>query len=613
MTTIKKALAVCATVAAALIAIEVVAHVYYAVAQDRFHSAQRAAAQSAAPASGNQRHPFEALTSSDPKAERNSYPPHPGGETFVIGVFGGDAATDVAPALKQAIADELARLGVDIEPVVLDFAKDGGRQPQQLMAAIGRFIYGAQLDVLVNLDGLNEMNWRRDGTLDHHPPSSIATMAELRLLSEIAALQERQTLSAKQRGGLGAIGRLFSSVDPQRDLRQREDELAAVSARHSLERHGPRREWTAAMQLAGAARQWFRSSALIAGLAEAMGADYYHLLQPSRHIADGKELSTEPRDRAPSERGAEDHPYVAMHPLLVELGRDLAAQGIAFFDLANAFANEDEALYADVCCRLTQRGSALLAASVLRHIAPSVVAAGQAGKEDINAGERRVADQLLVAAHYDIFARGPRHLVYKRADCADADVQAPFFLDIFPLHSEDLDDEFASRGFEQNAFDFSGNLGIRANQRCVVEQRLPNYPIERLRTGQRDAATGEPRWQTRVQLDTAAVDRFKVLLRGTRGIVYKKPNCVAAEMQHPFFLHVLPAPGADGADLYSTGSDGYVNMDFEVAFGDVAQRDGSCVFERTVPFEFAHLRTGQFKLTELGFFERPWQRDIERP
>ena len=613
MTTIRKALAVGATVAAALIAIEVVAHVYYAVAQGPLHSAARAANQAAAPVplgarppGGNQRHPFEALTSSDPKAERNSYPPHPGGGTFVIGVFGGDAARDVAPALKQAVAEELALLGVDIEPVVLDFAKDHGRQPQQLMAAIGRFIYSAQLDVLVNLDGVNEMNWRRDSTLDHHPHSSIATMAELRLLSEIAALQEQQTLSAEARGGLG----LFSGVDLQRDLRQREAELAAVSTRYSLERHGPRRGWTANMQLAGAARQWFRSSALIAGLAEAMGADYYHLLQPSRHIAGGEELSTEPRDRASSEHPAEDHPYVAMHPLLVELGRDLAAQGIAFFDLANAFAGEDEALYADLCCRLTQRGSALLAASVLRRIAPSIVAASQAGKENIDADERRVADQLLVAAHYDIFARGPRHLVYKRADCADADVQAPFFLDVFPLRSEDMDDEFANRGFEQAAFDFSGNLGTRTNQRCVVEQRLPNYPIELLRTGQRDATTGEPVWQTWVQLDAAPVDRFKVFLRGIHGIVYKKPNCVAADMQRQFFLHALPAPGVDGADFYSTTPDGYVNMDFEVALDVVAQSGGSCVFEHEVPFEFARLRTGQ---TKPGSFERLWRREIERP
>lgn len=643
MTTLKRSVFGGAALVVVLVAVEVIARVYYAVAEGHLDGAGRGDVESPAPAqsraqaeASHRRHPFEAFTSADSRDERNSYPPHPGGgETLVIGVFGGAVAEDMAPALKQAVAERLSILGVDVEPVVLDFAKDGGRQPQQLMAAIDRLAYGARFHVLVNLDGRNEMNWRRDSTLDHHPRSSTPTMAELELMSEIAALRERQQAARAERQGLGvgALSHLlFGSGDgAQRDLRDREDELAALSARYSLERHGPRREWSADMQLNAAARQWFRSSMLLAKLAEAIGADYYHLLQPSRHIASrprpGRERpSVEERNRALGGEEGADRPYAAMHPTLVEFGRKLTARGVAFFDLAKAFADADEAVYQNACCRLTSHGNALLAASVLRHIAPSVASAGQAGQAGTVDGgrvahgaEHGAADQLLAAAHYDIYLRGRKHLVYRRADCADSDVRAPFFLDVIPLRDEDLAGESARRGFERMVFGFSEqagregfgpeDAGARVGRRCIVEQRLPNYSIEYLRTGQRDATTREPRWSTWVQFPAAASTRFKVFRRGSQHLVYKKRNCIGEDVHSPFFLHVRPAPAAVVPDLYTPTPDGYLNLDFTVALDDVVQSNGACVFEREVPVEFVGLSTGQ---NDPSSPARTWQRHIER-
>ena len=553
MATLKTALVCVASLVAALLAVEAVVRVYITIADGGLHDAAPTDGQ-AAPRGREgahvYRHPYTAFTTGASSDERNSYPPHPGGTgTLVVGVFGGGMAADMTPVFKLALAARLSDMGVDIEPVVLAFAQDGGRQPQQLMAAINRFVHGARLDVVVNLDGLHEMNWRRDKTFDHFPRSPATTASELRLMSEIAALRERlRELPATRHGALGGSAALGFFMDRRLDelrsgLRQLEDRLALVTAGYLLERDGPRHERSARRQLAGAARQWYRSSMLLAEVAKAVGADYYHFLQPDlriqsvRQAGSAERASAEGHPEAVGEGATEGHPYATMHAALVELGLDLARHGVAFFDLAGALAADDNVLYEDECCRLTPRGRELLAASVLHRIAPSVDALGRPEQVARNrtafSSARTIADELLVSAHYDVYKRGSNRLVYKRADCADDDTQDPFFLHVMPLHGDDLPPHATNFGFENRDFDFIGNVGVQVGGRCIVEQRLPDYPIEYLRTGQYDATTHERRWLTWVQFNAAAAP-FNVFRRA-RGVLYRKRDCSAEDVRLPFF------------------------------------------------------------------------------
>ena len=612
MATLKTALVCGAVLIVALVAVEVAVRVYYPAADGEPQDAVPMDAQAAPRARAGpseRRHPYTAFTPVASRDERNSHPPHPGGSgTFIVGVFGGRMAAEITPELKQALAARISDQGADIEPVVLPLAQNGGRQPQQLMTVINRLVHGARLHVVVNLDGLHEMTWRNDTTLAHFPRSHATTASELQLMAEIAALRERrQGLLASRHGALGASAAFGLFMDRrldelQSDLRRREARLASVSASYSLERDGPRRAWSKRRQLAEAARQWYRSSMLLAELAKAAGADYYHFLQPDPSKASYGEHRREAVDGELN--------YPAMRPMLAELGLELTRQGVAFFDLGGAFTADDGALYEDECCCLTQHGRELLAATVLRAIAPSVAALVRAeGGSQGGIGVGPVAaDELLVSTHYDVYRRGSNRLVYKRADCVEEDMQAPFFLHVMPLRGDDLDARATSVGFENFEFDFFGGGGVRVGGRCIVEQRLPDYPIEYLRTGQYDAASQERRWQTWARLDTV-VAPFKVFRgRFPRSLVYLKRDCTAEDVHWPFFLHVLAAPDADHSAL-ATMSDGYVNMDFEVAFVDVVRSDGSCRVRRMLPFDFVRLRTGQF---DPATFDHHWRREIER-
>ena len=106
-------------------------------------------------------------------------------------------------------------------------------------------------------------------------------------------------------------------------------------------------------------------------------------------------------------------------------------------------------------------------------------AAAQALHKSIAAG-----DYGLPAAQsdFDVYMSGGG-LAYLKESCAADDADARFFLHIFPADTADLPADMRERGFENRDFQFSDH-GAYAGYNCVAERELPDYPIERIRTGQ---------------------------------------------------------------------------------------------------------------------------------
>ena len=231
-----------------------------------------------------------------------------------------------------------------------------------------------------------------------------------------------------------------------------------------------------------------------------------------------------------------------------------------------------------------------------------------AQRTGLNAGEASSSEALVIDGyHYDVYLLGRRRLVYQREGCAEA--PATFFLHAVPLRQSDLPANWAEHGFENLDFDFYRKGGTRVGDLCTVKQWLREYPVAQLRTGQYDSTSMERHWTAFVDIGAVGASTpFKVFRRGERGLVYKKVDCTLEDLRHPFYLRVLPERVLGRAQGPPTGPDGYANLDFEQALGDV-QRGGACVFEREVPFAFRQLRTGQYNADSL---RRYWQRDIRR-
>ena len=74
-------------------------------------------------------------------------------------------------------------------------------------------------------------------------------------------------------------------------------------------------------------------------------------------------------------------------------------------------------------------------------------------------------------------------LVYTRESCAQADMEARFFLHVVPERAGDLSEERRGHGFDNLDFRFFLN-GARFDGRCAARVPLPSYPIASIRTGQ---------------------------------------------------------------------------------------------------------------------------------
>ena len=91
-----------------------------------------------------------------------------------------------------------------------------------------------------------------------------------------------------------------------------------------------------------------------------------------------------------------------------------------------------------------------------------------------------------------------RWLIYFKQPCAAADTQAKFFLHIIPADARDLRADRQEYGFNTRGFEFK-RRGKVSDGWCVAVRALPDYPIERIRTGQfTDAGR---LWQTEITLN----------------------------------------------------------------------------------------------------------------
>ena len=81
-------------------------------------------------------------------------------------------------------------------------------------------------------------------------------------------------------------------------------------------------------------------------------------------------------------------------------------------------------------------------------------------------------------------------LTYIREDCAPADTDAMFYLHLFPVDVADLPEGRRQYGFGNRDFEFAPAGGVQYDGRCLASVPLPDYPIDRIHTGQYAPETG---------------------------------------------------------------------------------------------------------------------------
>ena len=114
------------------------------------------------------------------------------------------------------------------------------------------------------------------------------------------------------------------------------------------------------------------------------------------------------------------------------------------------------------------------------------------GAYKVGAEARRIAPKAdfgilagrepIIRSDFDVYMIGD-HLIYAKSQCSQDDVQARFFISIFPLYAESLPADARQRGYDAVEFSFGDYGAIAEDGRCWAAVDMPNYPIAEIHTG----------------------------------------------------------------------------------------------------------------------------------
>jgi len=314
---------------------------------------------------------------------------------LLVGVLGGSVALSTgfssANRLKEGLRKIPKYAGKDI--IIVSLANGGIKQPQQLLTLNYLMALGAEFDIIINIDGFNEValpevDNTRFGIFYAYPRAwreRLKCLFDIRDLSR--SVERRRILK------MALLRELYDLIPSISDLRffkwSPTLNILSLSSQHIIERNlldtvyrsGLMREPPTFEQSGPLsaqpknenlyeeiAKSWAKSSILLHRLCSANGIRYYHFLQPNQYDPRSKRLS-------PSEmKFAYDptHPYrqgvIKGYPYLKRSGRTLASRGVAFKDVSAMLKSRVDTLYEDTCCHLNGVGRDLLADTVVQFI-----------------------------------------------------------------------------------------------------------------------------------------------------------------------------------------------------------------------------------------------------
>ncbi|GHA08677.1 hypothetical protein GCM10008090_18180 [Arenicella chitinivorans] len=314
----------------------------------------------------------------------------------VIGILGGSFADGTARGGSKKYFDHVMQYipaFKDKEVVVYNMAMGAYKQPQQLMQLSYYLALGAEFDVVINLDGFNELaatyyGWRDSGlhpafpkSWNHRVSSSISREGMLAYGKKFQLLESRSGLAEFASGfptrwspminffwrimDPGYVNRIVA-VDAQIDALSRVPEDQRDFAYEAL---GPDMTLNTPDEMANyAADLWLNSSLAMRDLAEGNGARYYHFLQPNQYIEGAKPLNPEERKIAILDYGGYGNAYKQLFPALLERVTSLKDRGVHFYDLTYMFSDIPDTLYIDNCCHLNPKGYDMVARKLMTTI-----------------------------------------------------------------------------------------------------------------------------------------------------------------------------------------------------------------------------------------------------
>lgn len=297
-------------------------------------------------------------------------------------IAGGSVANLFYCLGRGALIKELQTLprfqGKTIDVIAL--AVEGYKQPQQALALLYYLILGGKPDLLITLDGFNEIALIHGAFLPYPEQWTLLVSGSQKperqkLLGQMALFREWQGALAARAQGLDYsvfFNLLWSLSDQALEARilqtsHRLQQQIEQDKGHSFMTHGPDVDMPNPERPGIGARIWAEGTLAMHRLARASGFPSFHFLQPTLHMAGSKPFTSEEQGLKNRESAyREDVPRG--YPLLVQHVATLKAQGVQAHDLTGVFKDISETLYTDDCCHFNKRGNEILAMAMAQII-----------------------------------------------------------------------------------------------------------------------------------------------------------------------------------------------------------------------------------------------------
>jgi hypothetical protein len=320
-------------------------------------------------------------------------------DRVIVGIVGGSVAmqfaTNATGVLEQELSDLPQFAGRSFEFVRL--AIGGYKQPQQLMTINYLLALGAEFDIVINLDGVNESALPktdnvRFGVSAAYPRkwgTMIAVSGSMevsRMVGYVAYLRQQQSETAQFFNAIPICYSptallIWQSLNHRSDLLiQRQ--IGEVSAKSKKElsycASGPPEHFESDEQLyQHCVDIWARSSIQLHRVCMANGIQYFHFLQPNQYVANTKPIGKVESAIALSEESPFRIPVIQCFPMMQARSVDMAKAGVAFTDLTRVFSDHPEQIYKDTCCHVLDDGDKIMGNTIATHIKQFYLRDGQ--------------------------------------------------------------------------------------------------------------------------------------------------------------------------------------------------------------------------------------------
>ncbi len=303
-----------------------------------------------------------------------------GENRLIVALMGGSLAEEL---FHQALPDLIEPLRrhpsfQHKEIVPINLAMGGYKQPQQMMVLNYLLASGAEFDVVMNLDGFNEltmpvtenlkgkvsMTFPRSWRIRINPlePWAVEPILLMKLTRKVREHMQLLFLKFPLTHSYTALALwIFSDDLLYRIFYHYQMQYFRVLPDQALEAIGPFQSFeTEDETYRFLADFWKTSSMNMAALSQAHHFSYLHFLQPNLRLDHSKPWSSlEQKFRESVSPYTES--VQSGYPYLQVRGRELSEAGVSFFDTTQLFQGVSDTLYSDDCCHLNNQGYKILA------------------------------------------------------------------------------------------------------------------------------------------------------------------------------------------------------------------------------------------------------------